>query len=69
MSNGAETPIMFCVVFWNIDGKAARSGIVRLVAGLQKDQDADVVALAECPYGVLGAVLRAKPPATSTTRS
>jgi hypothetical protein len=31
---------------------------VRLIAGLQRDQDADVVVLAECSDGVLGSVLR-----------
>jgi endonuclease/exonuclease/phosphatase (EEP) superfamily protein YafD len=66
---------MFCAVFWNIGGKMPRDGIVRLITALQREENADVVALAECPDGVLGLVLRAlnapgKPPkffATQTT--
>lgn len=50
---------MFCAVFWNIGGKPANSGIVRLIAGLQRQENADVIVLAECSVGVLGSVLRA----------
>jgi endonuclease/exonuclease/phosphatase (EEP) superfamily protein YafD len=53
---------MFTAVFWNIGGKSPRDGIVRLIAGLQREHDADVVALAECSDGVIGSVLRALNP-------
>ena len=53
---------MFCAVFWNIGGKSARDGIVRLISALQREQDADVIALAECSDGVIGSVLQALNP-------
>jgi len=49
---------MFCAVFWNIGGKSHRQGIVRLITALQRQEDADVIALAECDKAVLGNVLR-----------
>ena len=49
---------MFTAVFWNIGGKTPRSGIVRLISALQREHDADFLALAECSDGVLGSVLR-----------
>src|SRR5262245_12733116 len=54
---------MFSVVFWNIGQKGVRDGIVRLIASLQREEDADLVALAECSGGVLGSVLRSLNPA------
>lgn len=50
---------MFTAVCWNIGGKNAQSGIVRLISGLQREHDADVIALAECSDGVVGSALRA----------
>ncbi|MBN9120063.1 MAG: endonuclease/exonuclease/phosphatase family protein [Planctomycetes bacterium] len=50
---------MFCAVFWNIGGKTPRDGIVRLISALQRQEDADVIALAECSEGVIGSVLQA----------
>jgi len=49
---------MFCAVFWNIGGKSHRQGIVRLITALQRQEDADVIALAECSDGVIGSLLR-----------
>lgn len=53
---------MFCAVFWNIGGKTPREGIVRLITALQRDEDADFIALAECSTGVIGSLLRALNP-------
>ncbi|MBP3956815.1 endonuclease/exonuclease/phosphatase family protein [Gemmata sp. G18] len=53
---------MFCAVFWNIGGQPPRSGIVRLVTALQRQEDADVIVLAECSDGVIGSTLRALNP-------
>ncbi len=50
---------MFSAVFWNIGNRSPKSGIVKLIAGLQRQSDADIVILAECSAGVLGSVLRA----------
>jgi endonuclease/exonuclease/phosphatase (EEP) superfamily protein YafD len=57
---------MFCAVFWNINKKLPHSGIVRLIAALQRQEDADVIALAECSDGVLGSVMRALNPPGET---
>jgi hypothetical protein len=53
---------MFTAVFWNIAGKKPQSGIVRLITALQRQEDADFLALAECTEGVIGSVLRALNP-------
>src|SRR5687768_11447649 len=53
---------MFCAVFWNIGGKTPRDGIVRLITALQRQEGADVIALAECTEGVIGSTLRALNP-------
>jgi hypothetical protein len=59
-------PKMFCAVFWNIGGKRPRDGIVRLITALQREEDADVIALAECSEGVIGSTLRVLNPLGST---
>jgi len=59
-------PTMFCAVFWNIGRKTTRNGIVRLIAALQREEDADVIGLAECSDGVIGSTLRALNPIGST---
>ena len=53
---------MFCAVFWNIAKKTGRDGIVRLITALQRQEDADVIVLAECSEGVVGSTLRALNP-------
>jgi hypothetical protein len=53
---------MFCAVFWNIDGKRPQDGIVRLISGLQREEDADVIVLADCSDGVIGSLLQALNP-------
>jgi hypothetical protein len=53
---------MFCAVFWNIGGKTSRDGIVRLITALQREQNADLVLLAECSDGVLASAVRALNP-------
>jgi hypothetical protein len=58
---------MFCAVFWNIGAKTTRDGIVRLIAALQREEDADVIGLAECSDGVIGSSLRALNPIGNTT--
>lgn len=53
---------MFCAVFWNIGGTTPQSGIVRFITALQRQEDADVIVLAECTHGVIGSALRALNP-------
>ena len=53
---------MFTAVFWNIGGKKPQSGIVRLITSLLRQEDADIIALAECAEGVIGSTLRALNP-------
>lgn len=53
---------MFTAVFWNIEKKSGRDGIVRLITALQRQENADLIALAECSEGVIGSTLRALNP-------
>lgn len=53
---------MFTAVFWNIAKKTGRDGIVRLITALQRQEGADLIALAECSEGVVGSALRSLNP-------
>ena len=53
---------MICAVLWNVGRKGPRDGIVRLITDLQVQEDADIIALAECSDQVVATVLRALNP-------